>query len=195
MPAIDTHNSVSESDYLNAEKKSDTKHEYIEGQVYAMAGASDNHNRITGTLFGEIYAHLKSQPCTPYTGDMKVKAANNFFYPDVMVVCEEDQSDPYYKQKPVMLVEVFSDATRRRDRTTKRLAYQSIPTLQEYVMIEQDRVEIEILRRNEHWQPRYYYLGDDIQFKSIELILPVEAIYTGVDNKEMAEFLETRIKY
>lgn len=108
---------------------------------------------------------------------MKVKAGNDFFYPDVIVVCHHQNHDSYYTESPITLVEVLSKSTRRIDQTLKRQAYQRLLSLQEYVLIEQDFVDVEICRRANHWQSEHYYLGDEVYFSSIDLYLLVEAIY------------------
>ncbi|MGD7035674.1 Uma2 family endonuclease [Methylotuvimicrobium buryatense] len=81
----------------------------------------------------------------------------NFFYPDVSVDCDFDESQPYYVQSPIIIVEVLSKATRKMDETVKLLSYINIPSLQEYVLIEQDFVDIQVIRRNESWLPRHYF--------------------------------------
>ena len=109
--------------------------------------------------------------------DIKVYVSDTkFFYPDVMVVCEDENGDAYYTQKPLLIVEVLSSATQRKDRTTKRLAYQSLASLQEYVLIEQDFVEIEVCRRTSSWQSQHYFLGDEAVFESLDLKLSVAEI-------------------
>ncbi|NQZ09281.1 MAG: Uma2 family endonuclease [Algicola sp.] len=93
-------------------------------------------------------------------------------------------------KSPVILVEVLSKSTRRRDLTTKRLAYINIPILQEYVLIEQDFVNIEVLRKSSDWQGRHYVLGDEIHFESIDLTLSVAYIYERVENEDMTAFMQ-----
>ncbi|WP_305908039.1 Uma2 family endonuclease [Methylomarinum sp. Ch1-1] len=180
---------VSIEDYLQGELISDVKHELIDGCVYAMAGASANHERITGNIYRQFGNHLDGSPCEPFGSDMKVKVGSNFFYPDVIVDCDFDESEPYYTESPVIIVEVLSKATRKTDETIKLLSYINIPSLQEYVLIEQDYVDIQVIRRNESWLPRHYFLGDDITFESIDLTLPVVEIYSRVQNEDMIEFL------
>ncbi|MBU2569733.1 MAG: Uma2 family endonuclease [Gammaproteobacteria bacterium] len=180
---------ITEDDYLQGELIGDVKHELIDGCVYAMAGASANHERIAGNIYRKFGNHLEGLPCEPFGSDMKVKAGSNFFYPDVSVDCHFDESQPYYVQSPIIIVEVLSKATRKMDETVKLLSYIDIPSLQEYVLIEQDFVDIQVIRRNESWLPRHYFLGDEITFESIDLTLPVEAIYARVHNEEMLEFL------
>lgn len=179
---------VSQDEYLLGEKSSLVKHEYVDGVIFAMAGASENHNRISINLLSEIRTHLKNSPCEPFMADMKVKTANHFFYPDVMVTCEEDNTDPYYKEKPIIIVEVLSKTTRRMDETTKRFAYMNIPSLQEYVLVDQDFVDVEVCRKTEGWIPMHYYLGDTVPLNSIGLELPVEEIYHRVVNEDMTAF-------
>jgi Uma2 family endonuclease len=179
---------ISREEYLAGERISDVKHELIDGQVYAMAGASINHQRICGNIAGEFRTHLKGSPCEALSADMQVNVGENFYYPDVMVVCDFDQSQPYYTQSPVIIVEVLSKKTSRKDRTTKRLAYINLPTLQEYVLVEQDFVNVEVLRRSSEWQGSHYTLGDVVHFASIDLSLSVEDIYERVQNEDMAAF-------
>ena len=181
---------ITQEEYLEGEKMSDVKHEYIDGDVYAMAGTTDNHGRISASLLTNFYNHLKNSTCEPFMADIKVKVNNSFFYPDVMVACNEKDNAPYYRESPIIIVEVLSKSTRRTDQTIKRRAYQSIASLQEYILIEQDIVDIEVCRKFDHfWQSRRYYLGDDITLKSIDLTLSVEDIYHRVNNDDMIEFI------
>ncbi|MBS3952707.1 MAG: Uma2 family endonuclease [Methylomicrobium sp.] len=182
-------NPISVEEYLAGELIAETKHELIDGHVYAMVGTSRNHQRIAINILTEFKNHLKNQPCEPLGSDMKVKVGSNFFYPDVIVDCDFDESEPYFTDTPVIIVEVLSKSTRRKDRTTKLSNYITIPSLQEYVMIEQDCVDIEVLRRKDGWFSKHYYLGDDVNFESIDLTTTVESIYDRVHNEDMLEFL------
>lgn len=181
---------ISETEYLQGERLADCKHEFLDGEVYAMAGASENHNLLAGNLFAEFKNRLKGTPCRTFMADMKVKADQAFFYPDVMVVCQRDDQDEYYKSAPVIVVEVLSKATRRFDQTVKRLRYQALPSLEEYVLIEQDRGEIVVFRRRDGWQSSYYYLGDQIHFYSVDVAVPVAEIYYQVDNDDVLAYLQ-----
>jgi len=181
---------ISEEDYLAGELISEIKHEYIDGHVYAMAGASRNHERIAGNVFGELSNFLKSKPSEPFRSDLKIKAGSRFFYPDVMVVCDEQSRHDYYTDSPVIVVEVLSKASRRIDETTKRIAYQSIPSLKEYVLIEQDFVDVEVCRKSEGWVSNHYFMGDSAQFDAIGLTLTVEEIYARVDNDEVRSYIQ-----
>jgi Uma2 family endonuclease len=183
------HPCFSEEEYLAGELVSETKREYIDGVAYAMAGATANHSRIVANLVAKLHSHLADTPCEPFFSDMKVKAGKNYFYPDIIVDCHNEDGNAYYTAAPVIIVEVISKSTRKTDRALKRLAYQGIVSLQEYVLIEQDFVEVEICRRANHWQSDYYYLGDEAHFAALDLKVPVEAIYARVQNEDMAEFL------
>ena len=179
---------ISEADYLAGEKIAETKHEYIDGEVFAMAGASASHNRISLNVATLFNVHLEDKPCQPYMSDMKVKVGTKYFYPDVLVECSGLADDSHVTEKPTLIVEVLSKSTRRMDETTKRIAYTQIDSLLEYVLIEQDFVDIEIIRRRTGWQSERFYLGDSLTFESIALTLTVEDIYARVNNPELVEW-------
>lgn len=185
---------ISVADYLQGELISDIKHEYIDGFVYAMAGASKNHGRLCVNMYRKLGNHLEGNPCEPFSSDIKIKVGQAFFYPDVTVVCEDDSDNEYYTENPVIIVEVLSKSTRRMDETTKKIAYQTIPTLKEYVLIEQDIVDVEVCRRSEGWVSKHYFLGDEVTFESVGLTLPVEDIYYRVDNDDVKSFLEEQAR-
>ena len=182
---------ISEQDYLDGEKRREIKHEYFDGEIFAMAGASRSHQRLTANTLVAFANHLKGTPCEAFSSDMKVRAdkGKKYFYPDVLVSCTKGDSDSHFEESPRIIVEVLSNSTRKFDQTLKRLVYQSITTLEEYVLIEQDRVEIQVFRRADNWQSSYYYIDDDITFTSIGLTLPVLEIYARVENEDMREFL------
>jgi Uma2 family endonuclease len=180
---------ISVDEYLHDELVRDIKHEFVDGVIYAMAGASANHERIVNNVMRKFGNHLDDSPCEPFSSDMKVKIGSRFFYPDVLVDCSFDESQPYYTESPIIIVEVLSKSTRRMDETIKLMSYVNSPSLQEYILIEQDFVDIEVVRRSEGWQPRHYFLGDQVNFESINLILSVEEMYSRVKNEDMLEFL------
>lgn len=191
LPNYKPDNYLNEHDYLEGEKISEIKYEYIDGEVYAMAGASKNHQRLIGNMFSPFHSHLSNTPCEVFSSDIKVRAeaGKKYFYPDIVVVCANDDKDDYYTESPRIIVEVLSNSTRKFDRTLKRRIYQNMPSLEEYVLVEQDRVEIEVCRKSEHWQSMFYYIDDHITFTSIDLTLSVLDIYQRVENDEMRAFL------
>lgn len=192
MSAILKDNRISIEEYLEGELLSDVKREYVDGYVYAMSGTSRNHEKIIGNLYLQFLNHLKDMPCDVFSSNIKVHVSKNkFYYPDIMVVCSDEDGDAYYTEKPVLIVEVLSKSTRRKDHTEKRFAYRQIETLQEYVLIEQDNVHIEVSRRSANWDSAHYFLGDEAFFESLDLKVPVAEIYRRVDNEEMREFLQS----
>jgi len=183
---------LSEQDYLHDEYSRDIKHEYIDGQAYAMVGASESHNIISGNVFAQLHRELKKsglkgKGCKTFIADMKVKASGNIFYPDLMVICEPDPNDSnFVKNTPSIIVEVLSASTRKNDITLKKMAYMNIASLQEYVLIEQDKFEVVVFRKSQHWASTYYVLGDEITFESIDVIISVADIYDGVEGLTQA---------
>lgn len=182
---------ISIEDYLAGERESEVKHEYVNGQVFAMAGASRRHNLLSGNFYGLLWNQLQASPCYPMNGDMLLKTGKDSYrYPDVQVICDDDPSDDeYVNESPVLIVEVLSRSTRRFDKTEKRAEYLALPSLQEYVLVEQDFAEVEVQRRSNHWRSESYYLGQDIHFESVAVSVSVEAIYQRVDNKDVEAFL------
>ena len=154
--------------YLQIEETGNTKHEYIDGQSYAMAGASDAHVTIAGNLFALLRSHVRGSDCRVYISDMKarIEALNRFYYPDVMVSCDSrDLATPNYKRFPTLIIEVLSDSaesfrcgsaspkpfqeTEAFDRGDKFIDYQQIDSLREYVLISTKQQRIDCLRRTE----------------------------------------------
>ena len=190
MPFAKKDEALSVNDYLQGELTSSVKHELIDGQVIAMAGASANHERIAGNIYSEFRSHLKKSPCEPFGSDMKVRVRDNFYYPDVLVDCNFDESEPYFTSSPVIIVEVISRSTRKMDEKTKFLEYVNIPTLKEYVIIEQDIADVTVYKRGDDWRATHYFLGEEIHFESIDFTISVEEIYSRVQNEDVIEFLE-----
>jgi len=185
-------NFISEEDYLQGELASEIKHEFIDGDVYAMTEASRKHNTIATNISSDLHQGLKNNKssCTTFAADMKVKINHNFFYPDVMVVCDpEDNENDYYQKSPVIIVEVLSKSTRKNDTSLKRMNYFDIPSLEEYVLVEQDICQVEVFRKSAHWQASFYFLGDEITFESIGITLSVEDIYYQIDTEEVRNYL------
>lgn len=184
---------ISEAEYLEGEKISDIKHEFVDGYVYAMTGAKAAHNRIAGNVHAAFHAHLRGKPCQPFMSDMKVKVGSKYFYPDVLVDCSDLPGDAYFTEQPVIIVEVLSSSTRRMDETTKRVAYMQIPSLQAYVLIEQDFVDVEVSRRSSGWVSEHYFMGDSVGFEAIGLVVAVEEIYERVENGDVKAWMESRL--
>lgn len=187
---------IGEQSYFDLEKQTNARHEYIDGYVYAMVGGSFNHGTLVGAMAGEIRNHLKGKLCRVFSESIKVKIPSiynvkqsRYFYPDVVVDCTIDKADGNMLTTPVLVVEVLSASTHKYDETTKFQIYATIPTLQEYVLVEQDCVRIEVQRRRTDWAVEKYFLGDKISFESLALTLDAEELYQNVDNEEMREWL------
>jgi Uma2 family endonuclease len=176
---------VSVEDYLAGEEASDLKHEYIGGVVYAMAGVTKRHNLIAQNICQAFRQHLKGGPCSVFISDVKVQLSlqqqDVFYYPDLVVGCDPRDTEPLSLQFPKLLVEVSSESTERIDRHEKLSAYQAIETLQEYVIVAQDRAEATVFRRATNWSPEVVTgLTNTLKLIAIDLTLPLSAIYEGV---------------
>jgi Uma2 family endonuclease len=178
--------SLSPEAYLQLEQQSQTKHEYINGAVYAMAGASDAHVTIAGNLFARLLSHLRGSGCRVYIADMKVRILdrNCFYYADVMVTCNpQDQTTPTYKQFPKLIVEVLSGSTEAFDRGDKFADYQTLESLEEYVLINTRHQRIECFRRNSggRWLLQTYTQATPrFELQSVDFADSLAAIYEDV---------------
>lgn len=175
---------LSVAEYLEAEKDSPVRHEYVDGQIFAMAGASDRHNRIAGNLYSRLNDHLGDGPCEPFISDMKVWVSETvYYYPDVIVACDGPDADEYYRQQPRLIIEVSLPGTERIDRSEKLLAYRQVKSLKEYVIVSQDRVHIEVFRRGRGDRWRWELMteaSDDLRLESVGLTLTVADVYRRV---------------
>lgn len=190
MPLAEQHNQLSVEDYLEGERQSEIRHEFADGSVYAMAGASINHNQITANLLTSLVTHLRGTSFRPFSSDLLVRTSkDNYRYPDVTVVCDGQFLDDYSTGSPTILIEVLSKGTHQLDRQIKRLEYINLPSLQEYVLVEQERVEVEVFRRSQGWQPSYYW-NDVVELESVGMSLSVQSIYEQVRNGEVEELMK-----
>lgn len=176
---------ISPEEYLEAEKSSQIKQEYIDGQVFAMAGASDAHVTISLNLSFLLRNHLRGKGCRVYALDMKaqIAALNCYYYPDVMVTCDaRDREFEYFKKFPCLIVEVLSDSTEALDRGKKFANYRHLETLQEYVLISQDTMIVECFRRNQEGRWELFSFGKDeeVHLASVDFRCPIAAIYEDV---------------
>lgn len=180
--------SISVEDYLKGEETSLVRHEYLGGQIFGMSGASEHHNRIALNIASFLRFHLRGSGCKTFIADMKVKIAISkntshiFYYPDVMVTCDPIDTEKYYKTSPCLIVEVLSPATAVLDGREKRLNYQSLPSLQEYLLVNQDEMKIEIYRPDQagNWSGQILEKEDTVELKSVGLTLTMADIYDEV---------------
>jgi Uma2 family endonuclease len=179
---------ISIKDYLEGEKTSPIRHEYLGGEIYAMSGGSEEHNRIALNIASFLRLNLRGSGCKTFIADMKVKIAvakntsDIFYYPDVMVTCDPQDTEKYYKKSPCLIVEVLSPSTQELDRREKRLNYQSLASLREYVLVSQTEKKVEVYRRLEtgKWSVESFGKDDSLELKSVGLTLTMTDIYDEV---------------
>jgi Uma2 family endonuclease len=178
---------VSVEDYLAGEFDSQVKHEYLGGFVYAMAGATIAHDRISANVVASLHAGLRGKPCQPHTSDMKIRVKLpthvRFYYPDASVICESNPPHDSFQDRPAVIVEVLSKNTRRTDQGEKKDAYLTIPTLQAYLLIEQNCPAVSVYRRTDQGfvQEMYTELKAVVPLAEIETELPLSEIYERVE--------------
>ncbi len=170
-------------DYLKWEAGNDEKHEYFGGAVFAVGGASDNHALVVGNIFAGLHHHLKGKGCRVYAADMKLKVSLKYadagYYPDIMVVCDPDDTYSHFKTRPKVIVEVMSDF--RRDQVEKFMVYQNVESLEDYVIISQepDEPKAWIYRRETSWNQEIVKPGETLAIRSIEFSIPLDELYQG----------------
>lgn len=171
-------------EYLHYEELSDIRHEYIQGQVYAMSGGSREHDLISGNIYMALRIHLNDSSCQVFSGNMKVKInrLDLFYYPDVSVTCNPQDQEKYFLESPGLIVEVLSPSTERIDRQEKLINYRELESLQEYVLVSQTEKKVEVYRRGDrgNWNLETFYQDDIVELKSVGLQLPLSGIYKQV---------------
>lgn len=173
-----------EEDYLIFERSSEIKHEYLAGHVYAMAGATREHNLITGNIAGELRRQLRGEPCETYSNDMRVKIPQTglYTYPDVVVVCGEPLFSDDHRDtliNPLLIVEVLSPSTEGYDRGEKFKHYRSIQPFSEYVLIARDRMSADhFVRQDGTWTIRE--VEHEVRLVTISCLLTFSEIYERV---------------
>jgi Uma2 family endonuclease len=187
MSAAAKSSQVSVDDYLAGELRSSIKHEYLGGYVYAMAGAKNAHNIVATNVVGSLHAQLRGKRCRPFNSDTKIRVKLpthvRFYYPDASVVCDQNPADDSFQDRPVVVVEVLSEGTRRVDFGEKKDAYLTIPTLQTLVLFEQSRAAATVYRRAEQGfvEESYGQPDDVIPLGEIEAELPLADVFEGVE--------------
>ena len=175
-------------DYLAYERDSQQRHEYLSGKIYAMAGASANHNLIVGNAIASLHAQLRKRPCTVYPSDMRLKVSQTglYTYPDISVVrgepqFEDDQNDTLLN--PVVIIEVLSPSTETYDRGKKFQHYRTLESLREYLLIAQDTYDVEhyVRQENDQWLLSDINRGDaSLILVSIQCTLTLADLYEKV---------------
>ena len=168
-------------DYLVWERQQETRHEYLDGQLFAMTGASRAHNLLCGNLFAAIHQQLRSKPCEVYVNDMRVKVSETgmYTYPDLVAACGEPRFEDAAVDtllNPVLIIEVLSDSTERYDRGAKFAHYRSLSSLREYLLVSQTACRIEQYARQpgHHWlltEHQDLHAGIDLDSVGCQLLL------------------------
>ncbi len=185
---------ITPEEYLVMEEAAAYKSEYYHGEIFAMAGASKNHNRISFDLATGINLALRDTKCEAFASDMKlwIKAQNTFTYPDLMIVCGKAE---FYEGRddivtnPLVIFEILSDSTKNHDRVEKFEFYRSIPTFQEYILIDQYRVHVEQMyleTRNKWILSEYNEITDVLKLAKVNVQIPLQEIYRRVEFKQTA---------
>ena len=174
---------ISIEDYLAGEADGEQRHDYIDGQVYAMTGASDKHGLIANALAYALTPAARRKGCQLFVADMKVRVdiagKTSFYYPDLLLSCDPEDRETYYRRAPCLLVEVLSESTARIDRREKLLAYQTLPSLQGYLLVEQDAMRVELYRRDNGWRVEEYEQGE-VTLPCLDIAVPLAEIYQDV---------------
>ncbi len=174
------------AEYLQLEEHSALKHEYIDGQIYAMSGATDAHVTVALNLASALRSHVRGSGCRVYIADMKARidSLNRYYYPDILVTCDpRDRDTPLEKRFPRLIVEVLSDTTEAFDRGDKFTDYQELTSLQEYVLINTKRKRVECFRRNpdRFWVLQSYTEQQEtFHLESIDFTEAIESLYEDV---------------
>ena len=183
MVALPDRPSMSAEEYLAWEPSQEEHYEYWDGEVVAIGGQTRNHNRITINFFKLLDDSL-NLPYEIYIIDVKVKGqpGKNYFYPDVVVTCDERDNDPQLVQFPSLIIEVLSPSTEAADRGIKFAKYRQFSTLQEYVLVQAEQPGVEMFRRDRQgqWVLSEYGLGDSLQLESVNLEIAIADLYRQV---------------
>jgi Uma2 family endonuclease len=175
---------LSVEEYLHFEQQGEIRHEYVDGQIYAMAGTTKQHNAISLNIAALLRAKVRGTPCRAYIADVKVRIefSNAFYYPDVMVGCDPSDNHELYLAHPCLIIEVLSPSTENIDRREKLFAYRTLPSLREYVLIGAEEKKVEAFRRETggEWSLTTLTMGDTLQLECIAAAISLDDIYEDI---------------
>ena len=187
-PAVSySHKKYTIEEYLQMEETSAEKHEYYQGEIFAMSGAKVQHNVIVGNLYGYLFQKLKAKSCKPFNSDQRIYVEKNslFTYPDISIVCgdpETRNNDELNLVNPTVIIEVLSSSTKNYDRGEKFKLYRDIPTLKEYTLVDSESISVEAFYINDtgHWElTEYKNIEDTLFIKAIQSSFELSEIYEG----------------
>jgi Uma2 family endonuclease len=172
----------SAEEYLQLEEAATERHEFVDGAMFMMAGGSVPHSQIALRLAAKLLEATDDTDCEVVNSDVKLQIGSVYYYPDVMVSCQEDRLERRFFKHPCAIIEVLSESTAPIDRGEKLLRYRTIPSLQSYVLLAQDTARAEVYRRMPDGSWRYDVLEDDatLEIPCAGLNLPVSSLYRGV---------------
>jgi Uma2 family endonuclease len=185
VAAKDNASKFTPEEYFAWEERQLYRHEYINGEVYAMSGGTINHSEIAGNFLFILKGHLEDSGCKTLNSDARVNIleTTDYTYPDVSVTCDErDKNTTQYITYPCLIVEVLSDSTEGYDRGNKFFRYRLNPCLQDYVLVSSQEIAIDLYRKNDagEWTIINYRAGDIVKLESINLSFPIERVYRGI---------------
>jgi len=180
---------ITPEEYLHFERQSETKHEYFDGEIFAMAGASRKHCKLSANLMRIIGNKLHQTKCNVYSNDfrVKIKETGLYTYPDVIITCGKEILEDQVKDtllNPLILIEILSPSTEKYDRGKKFAHYRQIESLQNYILISQEEPRIEIFQRqnNDQWLFFFFFLLENsIEIPAINCMLSLTEVYDKVD--------------
>ena len=186
------YNYISPEQYLEMERASDTKHEYYNGEVFAMAGALLPHNDVFHNVYGTLVPFLKGKGCKPYGSDLRIHIPENtlYTYPDISIICGKPETTDNFRDSiinPSVVIEILSKSTKDYDRGTKFFLYRSIKSLKEYILIDSTSISVEIFTRqndNSWILTEFKQLSDSFFIATIGLTLHLKDIYDDVSFDE-----------
>lgn len=175
-------------EYVQLEQTSEIRHEYLGGQVFAMSGGSKQHNLIAGNIYSRLRSHLRGGSCSVFMADMKVRielASQNksiFYYPDLIVTCDPQDQDRFSLNYPCLIIEVLSPSTETTDKREKLVNYRTLESLQEYVLVSQDEIKVEVYRKDTqgNWSVQTLGKSNNLELNSVGLTLTMADIYEDV---------------
>ena len=179
-------------DYFAWEERQELKHEYLDGEVYAMSGGTLNHSEIAVNFVSMLRAHLRDSGCRVLNSDARVniQASTNYVYPDASVTCDErDRTNTQFIANPCLIVEVLSDSTEAYDRGDKFAMYRRSTSLKEYVLVSSNKIAIELFRKDEsfaalpsrgRWDIINYTAGDTVELESVGLTFAIELMFENI---------------
>ena len=184
MTALPAPDLISIDDYLLGEETSDIKHEYLDGLVYAMTGATRRHNLLTGALMEHLRPNARARGCQLFASGMKLRLDHRnetyFYYPDLLLTCSPDDRHPLYCTQPCLLIEVVSPSSERIDRREKHIAYSLLPSLREYLIVEQNRMHIDLHRCTEQGWTHSSHHNGTIHLDCLDCDISLTDIYADL---------------